>query len=104
MRASTWRARFAPRAAPLKRASSYGAYSNGIARIDQPSYSIMNLRVGLNPAGGHWLAELYVRNLTDKNAIIYSNSGNFDLRETTNEPRVIGLRFNYRVGKETNSE
>jgi outer membrane receptor protein involved in Fe transport len=78
--------------------------SHGIPRIDQPAYAITNLRAGLNPAGGHWLAELYVRNLTDKNAIIYSNTGNFDLRETTNEPRVIGLRVNYRVGKETNSE
>ena len=78
--------------------------SNGIPRIDQPPYAITNLRIGLNPEGGHWLTELYVRNLTDKNAIIYSNTGNFDLRESTNEPRVIGLRFNYRVGKETNSE
>lgn len=80
------------------------AGSNGIPRIDQPPYAITNLRVGLNPAGGRWLAELYVRNLTDKNAIIYSDTGNFDLRETTNEPRVIGLRVNYRVGKEKNSE
>ena len=78
--------------------------SNGIPRIDQPPYTITNLRIGLNPDGGHWLTELYIRNLTDKNAIIYSNTGNFDLRESTNEPRVIGMRFNYRFGKETNSE
>jgi iron complex outermembrane recepter protein len=75
-----------------------------IPRILQPAYTIMNLRLGLNPAGGHWLAELYVTNLTDKNAIVYSNTGNFDIRYTTNEPRVIGLRVNYRFGKETNSE
>jgi outer membrane receptor protein involved in Fe transport len=80
------------------------AGSNGIPRIDQPAYTITNLRFGINPAGGHWLAELYVRNLTDKNAIIYANTGNFELRESTNEPRVIGLRVNYRVGKETNAE
>ena len=80
------------------------AGSNGIGRIDQPGYALTNLRLGINPAGGHWLAELYVRNLTDKNAIIYSNTGNFDLRESTNEPRVIGLRFNYRFGKEANAE
>jgi hypothetical protein len=35
---------------------------------------------------------------------VFSNTGNFDLRLTTNEPRVIGLRVNYRFGKETNSE
>ena len=78
--------------------------SKGFGRILQPAYSIMNLRVGISPGGGLWLAELYVRNLADKNAIVYSNTGNFDLRETTNEPRVIGLRVNYRFGKETNSE
>ena len=80
------------------------AGSKGFGRIDQPAYTITNLRVGVNPDGGHWLAEIYVHNLTDTNAIIYSNTFNFDLRESTNEPRVIGLRFNYRFGKETNAE
>jgi len=78
--------------------------SNGIPRILQPDYSVMNLRVGLNPEGGHWLSEFFVTNLTDKNAIVYSNTGNFDLRQTMNEPRVYGLRLNYRFGKEVNSE
>jgi outer membrane receptor protein involved in Fe transport len=78
--------------------------SHGFGRIDQPGYTIMNLRLGLNPEGGHWLAELFLHNLTDKNAIIYSNTFNFDLRQTTNEPRVVGLRLNYRFGKEGNSE
>ncbi len=64
--------------------------SNGFPRILQPSYSLTNLRFGLTPEGGHWLTEFYITNLTDKNAIIYSNTGNFDLRQTTNEPRVFG--------------
>jgi len=80
------------------------AGSNGFPRILQPDYSILNLRLGFNPDGGHWLTEFYVTNLTDKNAVVYSNTGNFDLRQTTNEPRVFGLRLNYRFGKETNSE
>jgi iron complex outermembrane receptor protein len=78
--------------------------SNGFPRLLQPDYSILNLRLGLSPEGGHWLTEFYVTNLTDKNAIIYTNTGNFDLRETTNEPRVFGVRLNYRFGKESNSE
>jgi outer membrane receptor protein involved in Fe transport len=78
--------------------------SNGFPRILQPSYSILNLRLGVNPEGAHWLTEFYVTNLADKNAIVYSNTGNFDLRQTTNQPRVFGLRMNYRFGKETNSE
>jgi iron complex outermembrane receptor protein len=80
------------------------AGSNGFPRILQPGYSIANLRLGLNPEGGHWLTEFYITNLTDKNAIVFSNTGNFDLRQTTNEPRVFGMRLNYRFGKETNSQ
>ncbi|HWW80233.1 MAG TPA: TonB-dependent receptor, partial [Steroidobacteraceae bacterium] len=76
--------------------------SNGFPRILQPSYSILNLRFGLNPEGGRWLGEFYITNLTNKNAILYTNTGNFDLRQTVNEPRVFGLRLNYRFGKETN--
>ena len=78
--------------------------SHGFPRTLQPDYSIVNLRLGVTPEGGHWLTEFYVTNLTDKNAIIYTNVGNFDLRQTTNEPRVYGLRVNYRFGKETNPE
>jgi iron complex outermembrane receptor protein len=78
--------------------------SNGFPRILQPSYSLLNLRFGLAPTNGHWLGEFYITNLANKNAIVYSNTFNFDLRETTNEPRVFGLRLNYRFGKELNSE
>ena len=78
--------------------------NTGLPRILQPSYTISNLRMGLTPDGAKWLAEFYITNLTDRNAIIYSNTGNFDLRETTNEPRVFGVRLNYRWGKETNAE
>jgi outer membrane receptor protein involved in Fe transport len=78
--------------------------SNGFPRMLQPAYIISNLRLGLMPEGGHWLSEFYITNLADKNAVVYTNTGNFDLRLTTNEPRVFGVRLNYRFGKETNSE
>jgi iron complex outermembrane receptor protein len=77
--------------------------TTGLPRVLQPDYTLMNLRFGLTPPGGNWLVELYVDNLTDKNAIVYSNTGNFDLRLTTNEPRVYGLRVNYRWGKVSQS-
>ena len=48
-----------------------------------------------------WLTEFYITNLTDKNAIIYTNTGNFDLRQTTNEPRTFGVRLSYRFGKQS---
>jgi outer membrane receptor protein involved in Fe transport len=72
---------------------------NGLPRVLQPGYSVMNLRFGLNQTDAHWTAELYITNLLDKSAVIYTNEGNFDLRETVNEPRVFGLRLSYRFGK-----
>ena len=75
--------------------------SNGFPRMLQPAYTLMNLRFGFNPAVGNWRVELYCTNLADKNAIVYTNTGNFDLRYTINEPRVIGLRPSYRFGKAT---
>ncbi len=76
----------------------------GLPRVLQPEFTITNLRIGLSPDSGRWLAEFYIDNLTDKNAIVFSNTGNYDLRLTTNEPRVYGLRLNYRFGKETNAQ
>ena len=75
--------------------------SNGLPRVLQPGYSVMNLRIGLNQVDAHWLTEFYITNLLNKNAVIYTNEGNFDLRETVNEPRVFGVRLSYRFGKVT---
>jgi outer membrane receptor protein involved in Fe transport len=74
--------------------------SNGLPRVLQPGYSIMNLRLGVNQLAQHWTAEFYITNLTNKTAIIYTNEGNFDLRQTVNEPRVFGVRLSYRLGKQ----
>jgi outer membrane receptor protein involved in Fe transport len=73
--------------------------SNGLPRVLQPGYSIMNVRLGLNQTQSRWTSELYITNLTNKNAVIYTNEGNFDLRQTRNEPRVFGVRLSYRWGK-----
>jgi outer membrane receptor protein involved in Fe transport len=72
---------------------------NGFPRFLQPPYDIMNLRIGFNPPSGRGLAEFYITNLANKNAIIFTNTGNYDVRQTTNEPRVFGVRLNYRFGK-----
>jgi len=71
---------------------------NGLPRVLQPGYSVMNLRFGLNQTDQHWTTELYVTNLLNKAAVIYTNEGNFDLRQTVNEPRVFGARLSYRFG------
>jgi outer membrane receptor protein involved in Fe transport len=73
--------------------------SNGLPRVLQPGYSVMNLRLGLNESAAHWTTEFYITNLTNKNAVIYTNEGNYDLRQTRNEPRVFGVHLAYRWGK-----
>jgi iron complex outermembrane receptor protein len=74
--------------------------SNGLPRLLQPAYTVMNLRFGLNQTDEHWTTELFITNLTNKNAVIYTNEGNFDIRQTINEPRVFGVRLSYRFGKQ----
>lgn len=76
---------------------------HGFARVLQPAYEISNLRLGLESPGGRWTGELFVTNLFDTNAVIFTNTGNYDHRQTTNEPRVIGLRASYRWGKTQSS-
>jgi iron complex outermembrane receptor protein len=73
--------------------------SNNLPRVLQPSYSVMNVRFGLNEIESRWTSEVFITNLTNKNAVIYTNEGNFNLRQTRNEPRVFGLRLSYRWGK-----
>jgi outer membrane receptor protein involved in Fe transport len=73
---------------------------NGLPRVLQPGYSVMNLRLGVNQTAEHVTAEFYITNLTNKTAVIYTNEGNFDLRQTVNEPRVFGVRLSYRFGKQ----
>jgi iron complex outermembrane recepter protein len=74
--------------------------ASGFARSLQPDYSISNLRFGIKVPDEHWSAEVYITNLFDKDAVIFTNTGNYDNRQTTNEPRVFGLHLSYRWGKD----
>jgi outer membrane receptor protein involved in Fe transport len=71
------------------------------SRSLQPSYTLSNIRVGLNNAKDSWGVEAYITNLGNTRAVIYTNKYNYDGRETTNEPRVFGLRLKYRFGGKT---
>jgi iron complex outermembrane recepter protein len=73
----------------------------GFGRVLQPAYDIGNLRFGLHPIDAHWQVEAYVSNLWNTRAVVFINTGNYDTRQTTNEPRVLGLRLSYRLGKTT---
>ena len=67
----------------------------GSARSLEPEYNISDVRFGVESSDGAWTLEGYITNLWDTNAIILVNTGNYDRRETTNEPRVIGLHVGY---------
>jgi outer membrane receptor protein involved in Fe transport len=71
------------------------------SRSLQPSYTLSNIRLGLNNAKDSWGIEAYITNLSNTRAVIYTNKYNYDGRETTNEPRVFGLRLKYRFGGKT---
>ena len=65
---------------------------SGSARVLEPSYNISDVRLGINGSGGAWSLEGYISNLTNTDAVVLVNTGNYDTRQTTNEPRVIGVR------------
>lgn len=68
---------------------------SGSARVLEPEYNISDVRVGIQSPGGAWSLEGYVTNLWNTDAIILVNTGNYDHRETTNEPRVVGVHVSY---------
>jgi len=77
---------------------------HGFGRSLQPAYEISNLRFGVESPNEHWGVEAYITNLFDTDAVIFTNTGNYDHRETTNEPRVFGLHLKYRFGSAKGGE
>jgi len=64
----------------------------------QPAYDLSNVRFGVTNAKDSWGVEAYITNIDNTRAVIYTNKYNYDGRQTTNQPRVFGLRFKYRYG------
>jgi len=73
------------------------------SRSLQPAYNLSNIRCGFNNAKDNWGVEAYITNLDNTRAVVYINKYNYDGRQTTNEPRVFGLRMKYRFGGKTGS-
>ncbi|HEY6517019.1 MAG TPA: TonB-dependent receptor [Steroidobacteraceae bacterium] len=69
---------------------------SGSARVLEPEYNISDVRVGVSSADDAWTVEGYITNLWNTDAIILVNTGNYDNRQSTNEPRVIGVHLSYR--------
>ncbi|MGM0525741.1 MAG: TonB-dependent receptor [Pseudomonadota bacterium] len=59
----------------------------------QDSYNILNAEVGVMK--DQWSAKLYIKNLTDERAELFTNTQDDILRTTTNRPRSVGLSVSY---------
>ncbi len=62
-------------------------------RYIQESYVLANIAFGVKK--DQWGAELFVNNLTDERANLYTDIQQFTPKVVTNRPRSIGVRFSY---------
>ena len=60
------------------------------------SYTLIHLRAGWETQDGNLGVEFFINNATDERAQIFQNSGYYDPRITTNQPRTFGLRLKVR--------
>jgi iron complex outermembrane receptor protein len=65
-----------------------------VLRFENPAYSTYDLSAGV--AKDAWNAHLYVQNLSNSNASLFTNTGQFVVAETVVRPRVIGVKFGYK--------
>jgi outer membrane receptor protein involved in Fe transport len=63
-------------------------------RYKQEDYQILNASIGVDRDS--WVAEMYVRNLTDERGEVFRNAVNWDERVMTNRPRTIGTRVSFK--------
>ena len=70
-------------------------WANETNTTAMPSYSMMNVRTGVDFGGGV-SGELFINNANDTRPVLglYDDFG--DLRQTSSQPRVIGIRIRYR--------
>ena len=83
-------------------AASYTGGSTDVAYyygFQLPSYTIVSARITL--AHDDWSAQLFVDNLTNKQALMTANNTSFQfnipqlVRYSTNQPRTVGAQLNY---------
>ena len=63
-------------------------------RFENPAYTTYDAAAGV--AKDAWTAHLFVQNLTNSNASLFTNTEQFVLAETTVRPRVMGVKLSYK--------
>lgn len=67
------------------------------ALFQEPSYSIWNVRAGIESASGNWKVQAFVANVADKEyRSAVHNDGTFGVYELYGLPRTWGVGFTYR--------
>ena len=65
-----------------------------LLRFENPAYSTYDASAGV--AKDAWNAHVFVQNLSNSNASLFTNTGQFVVAETVVRPRVIGVKFGYK--------
>jgi outer membrane receptor protein involved in Fe transport len=73
---------------------SAGGVNTTVLRFENPAYSTYDASAGV--AKDAWNAHVFVQNLSNSNASLFTNTGQFVVAETVVRPRVIGLKFGYK--------
>jgi iron complex outermembrane receptor protein len=76
------------------RAFSSGGINTTVLRFENPAYSTYDASAGV--AKDAWNAHLYIQNLSNSNASLFTNTGQFVVAETVIRPSVIGVKFGYK--------
>jgi outer membrane receptor protein involved in Fe transport len=71
-----------------------GIVSTGRLRFEDPAYTTYDASLGV--AKDAWNAHLYVENLANSNASVFTNTDQFIVAQTVVRPRVIGAAFGYK--------
>jgi outer membrane receptor protein involved in Fe transport len=74
--------------------ASSGTVSTGRLRFEDPAYTTYDASLGV--AKDAWSAHVYVQNLTNSNASLFTNTDQFIVAQTVLRPRVIGAAFGYK--------
>src|SRR6267142_1638644 len=73
---------------------SAGGINTTVLRFENPAYSTYDASMGV--AKDAWNAHLYIQNLSNSNASLFTNTGQFVVAETVIRPRVIGVKLGYK--------
>ena len=62
--------------------------------VQRPAYSLFNGQIGYKPPGRHWRAEIWGRNLTNKQYVNYINAGS-QITAAVGPPNTFGVLLDY---------